>query len=225
MGVSARTAPRRRSADYHDYVFRDGKLIGDFEGMYRHADGAPWEQDVRSRQWHAAVGLAMLKEQAPYGAILEIGCGLGFIAAQVGEEMGGPGAVVEAFDVSATAVRRARRLHSGVMFYTDDIMRKGFRPRRTYDLVILRDVLWYVCQRMPVIVDHIGRCVKPGGLLYVAQSFPALAKPFVGKRVIPNPQRLVRWFSGYRPVSTALLRNHDLAQDGPIVHFLGRRAG
>ena len=25
------------SKDYHDYVFRDGKLVGEFEAMYRHS--------------------------------------------------------------------------------------------------------------------------------------------------------------------------------------------
>lgn len=52
-------------------------------------------------------------------------------------------------------------------------------------------------------------------------SPPALKKPFVGKRAIPNPQRLLGLFPGYRPIYSALLRNHDLAEDGPILHFLG----
>jgi hypothetical protein len=33
------------SKDYDDCVFRDGKLIGEFEAMYRYSDGAPWHQD------------------------------------------------------------------------------------------------------------------------------------------------------------------------------------
>jgi hypothetical protein len=30
-------------------------------------------------------------------------------------------------------------------------------------------------------------------------------------------------FSGFVPVSTALVQNHTLSKDGPVLHFLGRR--
>jgi len=34
--------------DYHDdYVFKDGKLVGDFEGMCRHSSDIPWRQDAQ----------------------------------------------------------------------------------------------------------------------------------------------------------------------------------
>ena len=33
------------SKDYHDYVFKDGRLVGDFEKMYRHSAEVPWNQD------------------------------------------------------------------------------------------------------------------------------------------------------------------------------------
>lgn len=178
MGVSLpRTTPsraqkrRRHPEDYHDYVFRDGKLVGDFEGMYRYATGVPWEQDTRCRQWHAQAGLLMLKERAPYGAILEIGCGLGFIAEKLRVEVAGPRAVVEAFDISPAAIRRAQRLHPGVTFYADDITRAAFSPRRSYDLVVVRDLWWYVAAHLATVVRNINACVQAGGALYLAQSF------------------------------------------------------
>ena len=33
------------STDYHDYVSKDGKSIGDFESMYRNSDTTPWHQN------------------------------------------------------------------------------------------------------------------------------------------------------------------------------------
>ena len=33
------------SKDYHDYVFRDGKLVGEFEAIYQNSEGVPWHQD------------------------------------------------------------------------------------------------------------------------------------------------------------------------------------
>jgi hypothetical protein len=34
-----------KSTDYHDYVFREGRLAGEFEEMYRNSAIAPWHQN------------------------------------------------------------------------------------------------------------------------------------------------------------------------------------
>jgi len=47
--------------DYHDYVFRDGKFVGDFDNMYRYAKGIPWEQDKRCEHWYTEVGMLIMK--------------------------------------------------------------------------------------------------------------------------------------------------------------------
>lgn len=203
--------------DYHDYVFKDGKLVGDFDNMYRHAKGIPWDQDERCHHWYAEVGMLMLKEHAPYDSILEIGCGLGYIAAKL---KGFAKGSVDAFDVSPEAIRKARSLHAGIGFYVDNVAKTSFRPHHQYDLVVIRDVFWYVFPKMETVVGNINGCVKPRGSLYIAQSFPALDGPYVGKEVIPNPDALMKYFSNYNPVYTALLRNHQLVKDGPILHFL-----
>ena len=33
------------STDYHDYVFKGGEFIGEFEQMYRNSKNKPWNQD------------------------------------------------------------------------------------------------------------------------------------------------------------------------------------
>lgn len=204
--------------DYHDYVFKDGKLIGDFDNMYRHAKGVPWDQDKRCDHWYAEVGMLMLKEYAPFDSVLEIGCGLGYIAAKL---KGLARKSVDALDVSPEAIKKARQLHPGIRFYVDDVTRASFRLRRAYDVVVVRDVFWYVFEHMGTVVRNVDASVKSQGLLYLCQSFPALDRPFVGKEIIPNPDRLMSYFRGYRPIYTALLRNHQLVEDGPILCFLG----
>ena len=210
--------------DYHDYVFRDGKLIGDFDNMYRYAGQVPWEQDTRCDRWDTEVGMLMLADRGPYQAILEVGCGLGYIAAKLKNLTVSDGGVVDAFDVSPEAIRRAKALHPRVRYYVDNIAEKSFRPQRQYDLVVVKDVFWYVFERMARVVRNISDCVKPGGLLYVGQCFPALDGPFVGKDVIDSPQALIKNFSGFEPLYTTLLRNHPLVKDGPILHFVGTRS-
>lgn len=213
---------KRFSEDYHDYVFRDGKLVGDFDNMYRHAKGVPWDQDQRCNHWYAETGMLMLKEYAPYETILEIGCGLGYIAAKL-KGLGSNS--VDACDVSAEAIERACRLQPGINFYVDDITLDSFRSLREYDLVVIRDVFWYVFPEMETVVRNISACGKQRGFLYLSQSFPALHTSFVGKEVIPSPDALLGYFQNYELLHTALLRNHLLLGDGPMLHALGRKRG
>jgi len=206
--------------DYHDYVFRNGQLIGDFDNMYRYAERVPWEQDKICHHWYAEVGILMVRDYAPYEAILEIGCGLGYIAAKLKPFATG---AIDAFDISPAAIEKAKRLHPGVDFYVDDIRMTTFRPKARYDLTVVRDLFWYVFPDMPTVVPNIDACVKLGGLLNISQSFPALERSFVGKAVIPSPEALLAYFPNYELITTALLRNHELVSDGPILHFLGRK--
>lgn len=208
------------SDDYHDYVFKNGKLVGDFDNMYRHSKEVPWHQDRVCNLWSSGVGMLMVRERAPFDHILEIGCGLGYIAQYLKPLARSS---VDAFDVSPEAIRRAKELHPGINFSVADIAESEFAPTRQYDLVVIRDVFWYVFPKLDTVLSNISRCVKSGGALQVSQSFPALDKPFVGKDVIPSPEALIRILGEYRPLLTAILRNHHLENDGPILHFLGTK--
>lgn len=211
--------------DYHDYVFRDGKLIGAFDDMYRHAKGVPWDQDKRCNHWYTDVGILMLRDLGPYDSILEAGCGLGYISAKLRQLVKPDGYGIDAFDVSAEAVRKAGELHPGIRFSVDDITRSSFDRGRQYDLVVIRDVFWYIFEQIDTVVSNLTNAVKPGGLLYLCQSFPALDGPFVGKETIPNPDALIDRFQSFDPVFSARLRNHRLTKDGPIIHFVGTKRG
>lgn len=207
--------------DYHDYVFRDGKLVGDFDNMYRYSKEIPWHQDKSCDHWDAKAGMLMLREYAPYEHILEVGCGLGYISGKL-REFAGEG--IDAFDVSPEAIEQANSLHPKINFYVDDITQPSFQPKRQYDLVTIWNVFWYIFEHMETVIHNINACVKPQGWLHIAQFFPALDGPFVGKEIIPNPEALLAYLPNFEPIYSAQLRNHELVKDGPILHFLGRKA-
>lgn len=222
--IQATEEPGRRHGwptDYHDYVFRNGELVGDFDNMYRYATDVPWHQDTYADHWCTEVGFLILKAQAPYGSILEIGCGLGYIAAKLKALV--QDGTVDAFDISEVAVREARRRHPGIQFYVDDITDPAFRPRRRYELVVVKDLFWYVLDHLQVVLRNLETCVASSGRLYLCQWFPDLAKPFVGKDVIPSPEALLARMSGYAPLATVLLSNDPQQEDGPILHVLGKK--
>jgi len=206
-------------ADYHEYVFKDGKFVGDFDNMYRHAKGIPWEQDTRCEQWYTEVGMVMIKAHAPYASILEVGCGLGYIAAKLRAFVRSD--ALDAFDVSPTAIEKAQRLHQAIRFYADDITKTAFKPRQRYELVVVKDLFWYVLAALPTVLRNLEACVAPGGWLYVCQSFPRLDEPFVGRDLIPNPEALLARLHSYIPGHLLVLHNRDFPDAGPMLHVLG----
>jgi SAM-dependent methyltransferase len=205
--------------DYHDYVFRDGRLIGDFEGMYRFSSTVPWHQDKTWRDWPAQTAIALLASYGPFGRALEVGCGLGYFAAAF-RELVRDG--VDAFDVSPEAIDQARQLHAGIGFYVDDIRSTSFVAHHQYDLVVVRDVLWYVFPFLEVVIRNLCGSLRPGGYLLVAQSFPALDRPFVGADVIPNPAALIAGLNWSDPIHSAELRNHRHPAEGPMLIYFGQ---
>lgn len=69
------------SKDYHDYVIKNGKLIGEFEQMYVKAERIPWRQDRAAYALYSNFIIEMMDSiNEQYNNILDIGCGLGFFS-------------------------------------------------------------------------------------------------------------------------------------------------
>lgn len=209
------------SRDYHDYVFKDGKLVGDFDNMYRNSGEVPWHQDTASEQWFTDIGLIMLRAQAPYRSILEIGCGLGYIARKLVEYSDRP---VAAMDISHQAVNEARTIHaqSNIKFFQADIQDRDLVIDNRYQLIVMKDVLWYVLEKVDIVLENLTRYLQPGGFIYINQSFPALDGPFVGKDIFPNPDALEKYLlAKFKPLYKMTLKRCEIENEGPWYHFFG----
>ena len=149
------------SKDYHDYVFKDGKFIGDFEDMYKHSEEVPWNQDARLDTWHGKIGQCVMESAFDDGSIkniIEVGCGYGYILSRlkVDKEI-----ALTGFDISSTAIAKAQQLHPNHKFFVDDLVNLAHEEH--YDLVICKENLWYV-------IDHIDKAIENLARL---QQFPA----------------------------------------------------
>lgn len=74
------------TTDYHEYVFKDGKLIGKFEEMYRYSKEIPWHQDKTVYSVFSNIDISILR-QFKYKYICEIGCGLGYFSNRLYKEL------------------------------------------------------------------------------------------------------------------------------------------
>jgi SAM-dependent methyltransferase len=183
--------------DYHDYVFKDGKLVGEFEEMYKHSADVPWHQDEVKAFPDIPVSKALLRIHAPYASLLEVGSGLGYYLNEISDIVSNKRQLI-GIDVSPTAVQKSRELFPELRFEVCDVASERFTSpiKEGASMVVVRGFFWYVFPRMSLVAANIKRGVAPNGYLFVHQNFPPLSSSFVGKEVIPNPDALIGFFKG-----------------------------
>ena len=134
-----------QNPDYHDYVIRDGRFIGDFDGAYS-ASSDPWNQSAEehvrdsrriiAREWAKKINLS-LNSQA---RAIEIGCGYGHLTNNLSTD----GLQSLGTDISTIAIDKAKKLYPNDKFevgkFNDWGISQSFQP----DIFILSEISWYV---------------------------------------------------------------------------------
>ncbi len=210
------------STDYHEFVFKDGKFLGKFEEMYKHSSEIPWHQDQTAFWVHSEIDIAILK-QFKYETICEIGCGLGYFSDRLHKEMTskrGRHPEVTGIDISRTAIEKAALSFPEIKFVQGDLLKEDPLPGKQFDLVVVKEVIWYICQHVPVFFKSVISKLNDNGFLYVSQSFPE-SDHWVGKEIIASHEALKQILCNYaRPVHYCV--EWDWNFNGrPLVHFLG----
>jgi SAM-dependent methyltransferase len=210
------------SRDYRDSVFKDGKFIGRFDEMYRYSKDIPWHQDKLAYEIFSEIDIAILK-QYKYKSVCEIGCGLGFFSKRLCDELGSDKKKPEitGIDISPNAIQKAAKRFPQIRFITADLLKENPLPKEKFDLVIIKEVLWYVCHDLNTFFKHVVQLVKNRGFLYVSLAFPE-SKVWVGKEIIDCPETLKKILCRYsQPVHYCV--EYDWKYHArPLVHYLGR---
>jgi len=196
------------SKDYHDYVFRDGKLVGEFEAMYRNSEVTPWHQDEQENWVDVRLTGEMLRDIKPYDEIHDLGCGLGHYLAIMRSTVGAEECRCFGYDISETACAKAKKAWPDFEFFQFNLTmpatqkpEAGNRKPEARRLFVIRGTLWYVFPKLDMVIDVIRGLMSDGDRLLVVQNFPPLGSAFVGKDVIPNHHALVSHFmSAFLPV-------------------------
>ena len=214
---------KKFSDDYHDYVFKDGKLLGNFEEMYRHTS-MPWHQDELAYMIFSEIDLAILK-QRKYERILEVGCGLGYFTNRLKQELrnsGGGSPYITAMDISHTAIEKAKGMFPGIDFQVMDIRNHNCFEAESFDLIICQGLMWCIFDCLQQVMSTLKSILQRGGFLYISQSFPE-EEDYIGKEVIKSPYHLKDIFS-----SSFKLVHHAIEWDPehnnrPLAHILLRK--
>ncbi len=173
---------RRRARELAAEAIAAGRPTAWFEALYREAaDGravVPWADLVPNPHL-----VDWLDREAPApGRALDVGCGYGDNAAELARR----GFDVTAFDVSATAVARAReRFGALARFEVADAAAPPEAWRGAFDLVVEVYTLQVLPPAArPAVARGLVGCLRPGGTLLVVcrgrdeDEPPAAAPPF-----------------------------------------------
>lgn len=156
---------------YQDYVIRDGRLVGEFEQMYRDYED-PWrESQTEVFASEKAVGLNLLLRLASsHGArrVVELGCGFGHYTARIAAA----GFDVTGIDISATAIEKARARHSGVRFETGRADDVRLIERCAPDVIVMAEVTWYMLEGLTTFLDFLRTRMPSTYLLHLLTTYP-----------------------------------------------------
>ena len=163
---------------YQDYVIKSGKLVGDFEGLYRNFDD-PWHQ---SREDHVSDTRRMIASNfcsrlsSVHGLdgvsrVLEYGCGFGHLT----EVLRKSGFSAVGVDVSHAAVRKAREKNPQSVFlrrsFGDPDVLEDLDP----DIVIMAEITWYVLDELDQFLDqlrkHARKRDRPTYLIHLLSTY------------------------------------------------------
>ena len=118
MGEKELNSPSRKS--HNEYIFDNGKFLGNFEGLYRDFKD-PWGQTEVFESHDTRRFLALnycnrskFKDRSKV-RVLEIGCGFGHMTDAL--RLDGFSSV--GVDVSAEAIKQARFRHPDSVFFSD----------------------------------------------------------------------------------------------------------
>ena len=156
---------------YQDYVIRDGRLIGEFEQMYRDFPD-PWrESSCEQFASDKAAGINLLSRlKALHGArkAIEVGCGFGHYAARIARA----GLETLGIDISETAIAKARGSYECATFVVGTIDQHDLFRKYRPDVVVLAEVSWYVLDHLRPFLNFLKAELPKAYVLHLLNTYP-----------------------------------------------------
>lgn len=210
-----------------DFIFKevDQKLvfIGDFEGYYQDTED-PWDQSATANMsdYYLASRQRLVSHlnQIPSPIkIAEIGCGLGYVTAFLADSI--PNSELEGFDISSTAIQKARQRFPNLKFTQADVTTENFREYHEpnqFDVIILNQVLWYILDSLPNVLSNMRYMLRPKGYLLISNAFAREQR--YGREVIDHFDGAAKYFRQqphFTLLRASFYNDHYEHDDG---HFL-----
>lgn len=173
---------------YQDYVIKDGRLVGEFEEMYRDfAD--PWEQTREAFAEEKAIALRAIRALAPR-TVVELGSGLGHFTKRIKAE-GVPNVI--GVDISTTALEKARAHAPECTFVAADILDFSMYERFQPDVIVMAEITWYVLDKLDRFLAHLRETRPDTYLIHLLTTY-AEGEQRYGSQYFTNLAGILAYF-------------------------------
>ena len=192
---------------YQDYVIKDGKLVGDFDGLYKNFDD-PWHQLIEDYAFDSLRVLAIswcnrLRKKFGASRVVELGCGFGHLTEQLRQQDFSSVGV----DISKVAIEKAREINPSSTFVTAGLNDFEKISQFDPDIFLMAEITWYVLDDLNKFIDNLRtykhQRKKPTFLIHFLSTYaPGVQKYGVDK--FTNLDEIKNYFnlnyleSGYR---------------------------
>jgi SAM-dependent methyltransferase len=176
---------------YQDYVIRDGRLVGEFEEMYRDFDD-PWEQSTREKSRTEKLISIFLCKKYGFSNILEMGCGLGHFSNEILEH----GINVTGVDISQTAISKASETYPKCSFICGDVLDFEIYERTRPDCIIFSEVTWYILEKLDTFLSWYNKASRVNFrpyLLHLLTLYPDGVQQY-GREFFTDLQGILKYF-------------------------------
>ena len=104
------------SNDYHNFVIKDGKLVAEFEQMYKKSKEIPWHQNEMENWLDIKTTIQILNGCGCFEYFFDFGCGLGHFLDIIKKHLGSENCKALGYDISQTCCKKAKDGFSGSRF-------------------------------------------------------------------------------------------------------------
>ncbi len=177
----------------HKYTISNGKMIGNFEGLYKDFKD-PFLQTQKEKfetSKKAIVNYCQLLQYTRKKKLktLEIGCGFG----QLSKELSKLKFNAYGTDISNTAIKKAQR-GSLVKFYTSDFLNFKLYNKINPDIFILAEVSWYVLPELKKFLNFLKKNFKNKYIIHTLAIYHPNKQKY-GKNYFKNLKEILRFFN------------------------------
>ena len=204
--------PNPKYPRYQDYVIKGGKLVGEFEQMYRDYED-PWHQSKEGWASDKAIAIHLLRKTGAK-KVIELGCGLGHFTEKIASE----GFAVLGIDVAPTAIEKAQRRYPARDFRVGELLDvhvyREFRP----DAIVMAEITWYVLDMLDEFLKFLRTELRDTYLIHLLTTYPAGIQKYGTEKFTTLPQ-IMNYF-GMEYLEWGEL--NEASSDTSRTFFLGR---
>lgn len=177
----------------HKFTIYDGKMIGDFEGLYKNFKD-PFVQTKKEKfetSKKAIINYCQLLQSKRNKVLktLEIGCGFG----QLSKDLKKLKFDAYGTDISETAIKKAKK-DGLAKFYTSEFLNLKLYKKINPDIFILSEVSWYVLPELKKFLKFLKKNFKNKYLIHtLAIYYPGKQK--YGKKYFTDLKGILKFFN------------------------------